>query len=245
MSQQDLSPDDLTPEDLTPEDLEALRRYDTPTICNGLELIVPERRALGFTSEPLVCVDPSLPPMVGFARTATIRAVEPSPLGAAEQRAARMAYYDYVAAGRCPQVVVIQDIDARPGFGAFWGEVNSNIHKGLGCLGVVTNGSVRDLPDLAPGFQILAGEVGPSHAHVHIVDHGGQVNVQGMTVVSGALIHADRHGAVVVPAGAARKLPAAIDLISRREKVILDACQAPGFDIEALRTAMGESAEIH
>lgn len=232
-------------ESLADDDLEALRRFDTPTICNALELVVPERRALGFTTEPLVCVDPNLPPMVGFARTATIRAVAPPTLDAAAQRAARLAYYDYVAAGRGPQIVVIQDLDPRPGFGAFWGEVNSAIHKGLGCLGVVTNGSVRDLPDLAPGFQVLAGEVGPSHAHVHVVDQGGQVNVCGMTVASGDLIHADRHGAVVVPAEAAPKLPAAAALIARREKVILDACKAPGFDIAALRKAMGEAAEIH
>ena len=232
-------------EPLDAKDLEALRQFDTPTICNALELVLPERRALGFTSEPLVCVDPELPPMVGFARTATIRAVEPAALSGAEQRAGRLAYYEYVAAGDSPQIVVIQDLDPRPGFGAFWGEVNSNIHKGLGCLGVITNGSVRDLPDLAPEFQVLAGEVGPSHAHVHVVAHGIQVNVCGMTVSSGDLIHADRHGAVVIPIAAARALPAAVDLIARREKVILDACKAPGFDIEVLRQAMSDSADIH
>lgn len=231
--------------DLTREDLDALTAYDTPTICNALEIVTPERRALGFTTEPLVPADPSLPPMVGYARTATIRAVHPSALPAAEQRRQRTAYYEYVAAGDGPKIAVIQDLDPRPGFGAFWGEVNSNIHKGLGCLGAVTDGSYRDVDDLAPGFQILGGEVGPSHAHVHLVEFGGQVNIYGMTVVDGDVIHADRHGAVVVPAAAVRELPAAVALVVRREKVILDACKDPAFDIEMLKRAMAESAEIH
>jgi regulator of RNase E activity RraA len=235
----------MTETDLTADDLEALRRYDTPTICNALEVVAPERRALGFTSEPLVCVDPKLPPMVGFARTATIRAVRPSDLPAARQAERRVAYYEYVAAGPGPRVAVIQDLDPRPGFGAFWGEVNSAVHKGLGCLGGITNGSIRDLDDLAPGFQLLAGEVGPSHAHVHVCDFGVQVNVHGMTVSDGDLIHADRHGAVVVPAATVRELPAAVDLITRREKVILDVARAPGFDIEVLKEALARSKEIH
>ncbi|MCG8357178.1 MAG: RraA family protein [Kiloniellales bacterium] len=233
------------PDHPTDDELAALRRYDTPTICNALELVVPERRTIGFTAEPLVCADPALPPIVGFARTATIRAAEPSPLPAGEARARRMAYYEYLAAGPGPTITVIQDLDARRGFGAFWGEVNSTIHKALGCLGAVTNGSFRDLDELAPGFQILGGEVGPSHAHVHVVDFGGQVNVFGMTVRHGDVIHADRHGAVVVPAAAVQALPAAVELIQRREKVILDACKEPGFDIARLKEAMARSTEIH
>lgn len=231
-------------EKLTKANLEALRAVDTPTICNALELVLPERRAKGFTTEPLVCADPALPPIVGFARTATIRAVEPSPLTAVELRARRCAYYEYVARGPGPTVMVIQDIDPRPGFGAWWGEVNTTVHKALGCLGCVTNGSIRDLDMLAPGFQLLAGEVGPSHAYVHVVDFGGVVNVYGMSVRHGDLIHADRHGAVVVPLAVARELPEAVDLMTRREKVILDACARPDFDIEVLKRAIAESAKV-
>lgn len=230
---------------LTRNDLDALAKFDTPTICNGLELVVPERRATGFTTEHMVCVDPTLAPIVGYARTATIRAVEASNVSAQETQTRRAQYYEYIAAGDTPSVVVIQDLDPRPGYGAFWGEVNSNVHKGLGCLGCVTNGSVRDLTDLAPGFQIIAGKVGPSHAHVHVVEFGGQINVNGMTVVDGDLIHADQHGAVVVPVAAAKALPDAVAKVASREKVILDACKAPGFDIDALKRAMAQSAEIH
>jgi len=230
---------------IDPAALEALRAWDTPTICNALEVVVPHRRATGFTVEPLHCLDPALKPMVGYARTATFRAFEASPLPPDAVKAARAAYYEHVAAPPGPTVVVIQDLDPNPGFGAFWGEVNTAIHRGLGALGCVTNGSMRDLDDCAPGFQLLAGKVGPSHAHGHIVDFGGQVNVAGMTVNDGDIVHADRHGAVVIPHEAVAKLPATVELLTRREAVILAAARSEGFDIDTLKRAMADSAEIH
>ena len=231
--------------DLTAADLAALTAWDTPTICSGLEVTNPDRRATGFTTQNMVCAFPDLKPICGYARTATIRAVAPADRTAAGNLAARQAYYAHVAETPGPTVTVIQDLDPDPGFGAFWGEVNTAIHKGLGSLGVVTNGSIRDLDACAPGFQLLAGKVGPSHAHVHVVDFGGQVNVFGMLVKAGDIVHADRHGAVVVPADAVRKLPEAIDLLTRREAVILDAARAEDFDIDKLKAAMGGAAEIH
>ena len=149
----------------TSADLDALRQWDTPTICNGLELIVPERRGLGFTVDPLVAWDPALPPIVGVARVGTIRAKEP-PRGPVADRAD---WYDYVARAEHPTIVDIQDIDDTPGYGAFWGEVNSALHKALGARGCVTNGSFRDVTAWAEGFQMLGGRIGPSRAHVHVV----------------------------------------------------------------------------
>jgi regulator of RNase E activity RraA len=229
----------------TDAQLDALRQFDTPTICNALELIVPERRATGFTTEHLFCADPSLPSFVGFAKTATIRAIAPSSLPADEQQARRTAYYEYVAGGSMPGVSVIQDLDPVPGTGAFWGEVNSAIHKGLGCGGVITNGSIRDLDERAPGFQMLAGKVGPSHAHVHVVDFGVDVNVFGMLVRDGDLVHSDKHGAVVIPPEAVAKIPEVVDLLVRRESVILECARADDFDINKLKQAMANSREIH
>ncbi len=225
--------------------LDHLRAFDTPTICNALEVVVPERRASGFTTTPFVCAFPELKPIMGFARTATIRAAEPSRLPPAEAKAKRLAYYAYVAKAPLPTITVLQDLDPEPGFGAFWGEVQTAIHKGLGCLGGITNGSIRDLDAAAKGFQLLAGKVCPSHAHVHVAAHGVDVNVHGMTVRSGDLIHADRHGAVVIPHQLAREVPAKAELMARREKVILDAARAPGFDVERLKRAMGDADEIH
>ena len=180
--------------------LEALARYDTPTICNAMEIVAPERRLIGYTTKPLVCPFPDLPPMVGYARTVTIRSVLKSTLPADEQAKRRIAYYEYVGTGFGPRITVIQDIDgADVGYGAFWGEVQSNVHKALGCLGVITDGSIRDIPQWAPGFQALAGSIGPSHAWVHAENFGGEVRVAGMTVHSDDLIHADQHGAIVIP----------------------------------------------
>ncbi|MEP7115283.1 MAG: RraA family protein, partial [Ilumatobacteraceae bacterium] len=143
-----------------------------------------------------------------------------------------------------PSVVVIQDLDEERGYGSFWGEVNSNIHKGLGCAGVITDGSVRDLPDIADGFQMWADRIGPSHAFVHVVDFSRSVTVAGMRVSDGDVIHADQHGAVVIPHAVCGEIKAAADLIGRRERVIITAAQQPGFDVEALRRAQRESAQI-
>jgi regulator of RNase E activity RraA len=142
--------------------------------------------------------------------------------------------------------MVVQDLDGPlRGYGSWWGEVNSNVHKGLGCLGVITDGSVRDLPDIAEGFQMLADRIGPSHAFVHPVVYGQPVTVAGMRVSDGDLIHADQHGAVVIPWNVAERIPEAAALVARRERLIIDAARAPGFDIERLRRAWGNAAEIH
>lgn len=229
----------------SPEAIAALARWDTPTICNALEIVVPQRRGSGYTVEHLYCLDPSLPPMVGYARTVTYRSVQPSVLDPVAQREARARYYEYVASAPGPTIAVVQDLDPQPGYGAMWGEVNTAVHKGLGCLGAVTNGSIRDLTDCAPGFQLLAGKVGPSHAYGHVVSHGGQVNVFGMCVKHDDIVHADQHGAVVVPAEAVADIPAAVELLVRREAVILEAARGKGFDIEVLKKAMADSADIH
>jgi len=230
---------------LSSAELAALAKFDTPTICNALEIVSPERRILGFTTHTFHVARPELPPIVGYARTATARAMQPPARDKAAMRAQRFAYFDYVGEGDSPRIMVIQDLDSTPGFGAFWGEVQSNIHKALGCLGGITNGSIRDLDLLADGFQLLAGHINPSHAWTHLVDFGTQVNVFGMTVQSGDLVHADRHGAVVIPHEAARKVPAACDLLTRREAVILSAVRKPGFTVAGLKKAIADADEIH
>lgn len=229
--------------ELTPDLIAMLKSVDTPTVCNALELLAPERRGYGFTTKPLVCTRPELGPVVGVARTATIVATHPADSDS-EQAYARDGYYAYIDAGPKPSIVVIQDLDRDNGYGSFWGEVNSNIHKGLGCDAVITNGSVRDLPDIAGGFQMLADRVGPSHAFVHVVDFSRPVTVAGMRVSDGDVIHADQHGAVVIPHGVIGKVREAADLISRRERVVIKAAQQPGFDVQALREAQREAAAI-
>lgn len=119
------------------------------------------------------------------------------------------------------------------------------MHKGLGALGVITDGSVRDLPDIADGFQMMADRVGPSHAYVHVVGFGAPISVAGMRVVSGELIHADQHGAVVIPWEVANDVLDAAKQIAEREAVIISAAQEPGFNIDKLRAAWGDAAELN
>jgi len=235
----------MTAAPLTDADLDALRAFDTPTVCNALEALDQRWRTSGFTSAPLVCAHPDLPPIVGYARTATIRAVAPPPESGTALRDKRLAYYRYVEAGPRPSIAVIEDLDPPPGFGAYWGEVQTAVHKGLGCAGLVTNGSMRDLDDVAPGFQLLAGLVGPSHAWVHLVEVDVTVTVAGLTVRPGDLVHADRHGAAVIPAELAREVPKTAKLLARREAVILDAARAPGFTAEILAACFAEQDDIH
>ena len=220
-------------------DLAALRALDTPTVCNALEVVAPDRRGFGYSVQPFFCSRPELEPMVGYARTGTIRSMQPSTVDAAAATATRLAYYEHIAEGDGPTITVIQDLDAVPGYGAWWGEVNTNIHKGLGSLGVITNGSIRDLDDAAAGFGMLAGMANPSHAWVRVEAFDLTVTVHGMAVEPGDLIHADQHGAVVIPPEVADEIPAAAAAIAAKEQVLIGASQEPGFNIDKLRELMG------
>jgi len=231
---------------LTAELICKLRSVDTPTICNALELAIGRRSAHGFTYGTLVAAPQPLAPMLGFARTARIRAAAPSSLPAAELHRLRLDYYRHVApTPGLPTLVVMQDLDERRGTGSFWGEVNSAVHQALGVAGVLTDGSVRDLGDLAPDFPILAGSVGPSHAFVHVVDIGEPVEVFGLCIANGDLVHADRHGAVRIAPEHLHALPGCIDLVQRKEAPLLAAARSGSFDIAALERAMCAADDIH
>ena len=220
-----------------------LRQFDTPTIANALEIAQGKRSLDGFTRQPYLTAFPKLPAIVGFARTAAIRCS--TPYDPAVRRKNQIAYYEHVAQGEQPTIAVIQDIDSQPGLGAFWGEVNTHVHRGLGCVGTLTNGSMRDLDAMQPQFQCFAATLSPSHAWVQVVEIGKPVEVFGMAVRDGDIVHADKHGAIVIPRDDLAKLPAAIDLMARKEKVILDAARKPGFSVETLKAAFAASDQIN
>ena len=211
-----------------------LRSIDTPTVCNLIEIVAPERRGAGYTVVHLHCPFPDLPPMVGFAKTVTIRARDKVSGPSYMQK--RLEYLDYVASAPQPSVVVIEDKDEPAGYGAFWGEVQTNVHKALGCLGTVTNGSIRDIAQVAEGFQMLAGSIAPSHAYVHVAEFGIPVRIHGMDVKSGDLIHADRHGAVVVPVDKIDAMQTAFDGLMQQEARIIAAAKS-GKGVEAIKAA--------
>jgi regulator of RNase E activity RraA len=224
---------------LTTRQFEFLHSIDTPTVCNLIEIVAPHRRGFGYTVRHLHCPFPDLPPIVGFAKTVKMKAKDaPGSADGAAYMGRRLDYLDYVAAEPRPSISVIEDIDGEHvGYGAFWGEVQTNVHKALGVLGVVTNGSVRDIPMVAKGFQMLAGSLSPSHAFVRIEEFGTPVSVHGMDVTSGDLIHADQHGAVVVPVEKVEEMMKALEGLTAREAVIIEAANDPNMTVEKLKAA--------
>ncbi|MEX1058463.1 MAG: RraA family protein [Natronospirillum sp.] len=216
---------------------DALRAVDTPSIANAIEVVLGKRQGSGFTRRTVLAANPDLPPMVGYARTAKLKAAEPSTEDPTKLAERRMAYYQYMAEAPKPSVVVVEDLDYPDCVGAYWGEINTTVHKGFGLQGTLTNGVMRDLGDLAPDYPVIAGSVGPSHAFVRVEAIDVPVNIFGLEVRPGEMIHADRHGAVVIPEAAQDDLPDAILTMQNRERIVLDAARTPGFDFAQFQTA--------
>ena len=201
--------------------LTLLRSVDTPTVCNAIETAEGKRGFNRFTRGTVMASDPSHQAMVGYARTARISAIAPSPDPADVVRERRLGYYRHMSEGPRPAVAVVEDVDGADAIGAYWGEVNTTVHKALGLDGALTNGVMRDLGDLPEGFPVLAGSVGPSHGFVHVVDFAAGATVFGLRVDDGDLIHADRHGALVIPPAVIPDLAQAIETLFRAEDCIL------------------------
>jgi len=217
--------------------LDLLRQVDTPTVCNAIEVAQGKRGFNAFTRGTMLCSDPEGGAIVGYAVTAKIAALAPPTEAPDVIRARRMAYYKAMAEGPKPSVAVVEDVDYPHAIGAYWGEVNTTIHKGFGMSGALTNGVMRDLGDMAPGFPVVAGSIGPSHGFVHVREIGTPVTIFGLTVASGDLIHADRHGAVVVPPEVIGQLAGAIRKMQDTEMLILGPARTPGFTFKAFEQA--------
>ena len=216
---------------LSPADLEALRKLSTPTVANAIELFNVRPRNQGFMSPEIRCLFPDLGVMVGYAVTARFAARQPG-----SRPAPRHDFWKRILETPEPRVVVLQDLDHPPGVGAYFGEVQTNVHRRLGCVGVVTNGHVRDLDEVrALNFHYFAGGVCVSHAYVHLTDFGSPVPVGGMTIQPGDLIHADKHGVLVVPREIVRDIPKAAVQVTEREQRIIAHCQSPVFSLEELK----------
>ncbi|MBO9398576.1 RraA family protein [Shimia sp. R9_2] len=222
---------------MTPSLLKLLQSVDTPTVCNAIEVAQGKRGFAQFTRGTMLCSAPEEGAMVGYARTAKIAAQEPSQEAPDVIRARRMAYYKHMSEGPSPRVTVVEDLDYPDAVGAFWGEINTTVHKGLGVSGALTNGVMRDLGDLPEGFPVVAGSIGPSHAFVHVREVGTTVEIFGMTVNDGDLIHADRHGALVIPEAVLPMLEDAILKLLDTEKLVLEPARADDFDFEKFEAA--------
>lgn len=202
--------------------LTLLSTVDTPTVCNAIEVAQGQRGFNRFTKKPMVWSDPKIKNMVGFARTAKISGIAPSKEPIEAQREKRQAYYRYMAGGHENSLAVVEDIDGDNAIGAWWGEVHAYTHKNVCQLnGALTNGLLRDIDDLAPGFPILAGAMGPSHGFVHVIETGTKVTIHGLEICEGELVHADCHGAVVIPEPVIAVLHDAITTLISNEAIVL------------------------
>lgn len=222
---------------MTPELYELLKSIDTPTVCNAIEVAQGKRGFNCFTRNTMLSSAPEADAIVGYARTAQIAAVEPPKEPADIIRARRMAYYKHMSTNtggetQVPSIAVIEDIDFPNAIGAYWGEVNTNIHKAFGMVGALTNGVMRDLGDIAEGFTVIAGSIGPSHGFVNVRTVGEPVEIFGMYVEDNDLIHADRHGAVVIPRSVMGDIETAIHELLRTEKIVLEPTRGKRINFE-------------
>ncbi|MCJ8324616.1 MAG: RraA family protein [Rhizobiales bacterium] len=220
--------------------LDLLKKVDTPTVCNAIEVAQGKRGFNDFTRGTMLSSDPKNSVMVGYARTAQISALAPPTEAVEVIKTRRMAYYKHMSEGMRPAIVVVEDVDYPNCIGAYWGEVNTNIHKAFGLSGALTNGVMRDLGDLPDGFPVLAASIGPSHGYVHVKTIGQGANIRGMHVSEGALVHADLHGAVVIPDDIIEHLYEAIQTLLRNEKIVLNPAKQGNMSFEEFEKSWAE-----
>jgi 4-hydroxy-4-methyl-2-oxoglutarate aldolase len=215
---------------VTPLHLEELRALSTCVVASAIETFDVRLRNKGFSDSRLHCMFPEQPAAVGYAATARIRGSDPPMEGHSYYD--RGAWWDSLLKIPTPRIVVIEDVDATPGLGAFIGEVHANILLALECVAVVTNGAVRDLPDVRKsGLQLFAGNVSVSHAYAHVFDFGGTVEIAGLTVHPGDLIQGDQHGVQTIPREIAPLVPEKAREIMKSRQELIGLCRSHVFSI--------------
>jgi 4-hydroxy-4-methyl-2-oxoglutarate aldolase len=228
------SGDLMNPYQLEPAQLEQLRRLDSCSVANAIETFDVRLRNTGFTDSSVRCIFEDLPPMVGYAATLRIRTSDPPLEG--DSYYYRLDWLDHLLSIPPPRVLVVQDMDRHPGLGSVIGDVHANILRALDCIGVVTNGAVRDVNGVkALQFQMYAGNVSVSHAFAHVFDFGTPVEVGHMQVRPGDLLHGDLHGVQTIPFEIAHKVPAVAQEMIEKEREIIQLCRSTEFTVERLR----------
>jgi regulator of RNase E activity RraA len=207
--------------------MQQLKTFETCLIADAIESFGVRLRNEGFATAGFRCLFKNLPPMVGYAATCKVRSTDPPIVGSRYEE--RTDWWKHIGSIPAPRVVVMQDIDDPPGTGAFLGKVHVNILMAMGCVGAITNGAARELSGIeASGFQVFAGRLALSRAYIHVVEYGGPVEVGGLTIRPGDLIHGDRHGVLTVPPELTLKLPAVAQVIREKKQQLIDLSRKPG-----------------
>jgi len=190
-------------------------------------------RDRGFIRDVARSQFPDLAPVAGYAVTGRIRTGVPLVTGIHEYH--RTDWWEYVASFPDPKIIVLQDVDHRPGTGAYFGEIHCRIAKALGCVAYVTNGTIRDLPELKIAqFQCFASGTSISHSYAGITDFGTPIEIGGLEISPGVLLHGDCHGVQTIPMSVAEELPEKVKTMSERENELIRLCESPDFTVEKL-----------
>lgn len=218
---------------LSSSDFEQIRRLDTCRVSNAIERLKVRARNEGFAYGSVHCQFPQFSPMLGYAVTARIRAAS-SPVSAHWYHD-RRDFLEWAISLPEPRVIVLQDMDHPPGFGALVGEIHATVFQALHCVGCVTNGAVRDLPAVERmGFHLFSGDVAVSHAYDHIADFGETVEIAGLKIHPGDLIHGDMHGIHAIPPSIAHQIPHVIAAIADEERQLIAYCRSAQFSLKGL-----------
>ena len=225
--------DPLSANMISASTFQKLRSLDTCTASNCIERLNIRMRNEGFISGSVRCRFPHFKPMLGYAVTGRIRSASPPMSGRCYYD--RIDFWEYVATLPEPRVIVMEDVDRNPGVGAFFGEIHAAISMALGCVGYVSNGAVRDLPAVrALGFHLFSGSVAVSHAYAHLVDFGEPIEIGGLKISPGDLMHGDCHGVQSIPLEAADAVPAEAEKIVASENELKAYCRSAEFSLEGL-----------
>jgi regulator of RNase E activity RraA len=227
--------DSMTSIHVEPAALEELRHLDSCSVANAIETFGVRLRNAGFADSSVHCIFEDFPPLVGYAATIRIRTSDPPMEG--DGYYYRLDWLDYLLSVPAPRVLVVQDLDRQPGLGSFIGDVHANILRALECVGVVTNGAVRNVEAArALKLHMFAGNLSVSHAFAHLFDFGGVVEIGHMQVRPGDLLHGDRHGIQTVPIEIAQKIPPVVRRMNGEERKLIEFCQSGDFTLEKLRS---------
>lgn len=232
----------MTSQPVSGATFESLRQLDTCTASNAIERLNVRLRNEGFVADAVECLFPKLPPLLGYAGTARIR-TSSAPM-AASCYYDRMDWWSYLATLPEPRVMVIEDVDHKRGFGALVGEIHAVIAQALNCVGCITNGAVRDLAAVEKlGFSLFAARAAVSHSYAHIIDFGDPVELGGLVIHPGDLMHADRNGVHVIPLEIAAEVPSMARHIQDEERKLVDFCRSRDFSLQDLSERMRPLSE--